>query len=217
MRKLLVPAALVALAAAASVVGQQSDQPREPAPSRDRQTRPFAPAAMPPGVMAETRIEAFLFRPGRVIVRDTWKLGRVECRPWQEGAGAPGAVRVNAVIAYADDRPDEKVAGVELVLEDEYEDRTFLFDAAQVPDVLIGMESAAAAADKLREPQIEVRRRAVYSINGLEIGMNPRRTGGYLAPVGPDERAIGMSPDNFGELKRLLDDAKATTTREGGK
>ena len=47
--------------------------------------------------------------------------------------------------------------------------------------------------------------------------MNPRRTGGYLAPMAPDQKSTGLSPDDFGQLHRLLQDAKDVLARESAK
>jgi len=221
MRKAIWPAALVALGCALSFVAvrglaQQRDAlPDEPAARRRAPGDPGPLGGFPPGMELGAKLEMFLMRPGRVIVRDTWRVGRVECEPWENGApGAKGSLRVNAVLAHVQDKPDEKFAGLELILQDEFQDHTFLFDPEQVADFLVGLETVRAAAETMREPPQDVGRRAVYNLNGLEVGMAPRRSGGYLAPVGPDEQPVGLNPDNFQELKRLLTEAQAVLKRE---
>jgi hypothetical protein len=219
MRKALVPAALVAAACVITVFAQQRDATSRDATSRDS-NRDAPPdrrrSELPPqGMELGSRLELYLMRPGRVIARDTWRVGRVECRPWDNGApGSPGSVRVNAVVASPHDHPEDKTAGVELIVQDEIADRTFLFDAEQVADLLVGLETVRAAAETMRDPPQDVGRRAVYNLNGLEIGMAPRRSGGYLAPVGPDEQPVGLNPDNFQELKNLLAEAQTILKRE---
>lgn len=212
MRKALLAAAVVAAACVVTVVAQQRDaNPQEPS------TRRRAAADAPPAVAPDfgSRLELFLMRPGRVIVRDTWRVGRVECKPWGDGApGGEGGLRVNAVLASPHDRPDEKTAGLELTLQTELTDHTFMFDMDQLPDLLVGLETVRAAAETMREPPQDVGRRAVFNLNGLEIGMAPRRSGGYLAPVGPDELSVGLNPDNFQELKNLLAEAQEILKRE---
>ena len=218
MRKALLPAALVAAACVITVFAQQRDATSRDATSRDS----AAPSdrrradALPPGAMEMgSRLELYLMRPGRVIVRDTWRVGRIECRPWDNGApGSPGAVRVNAVLASPHDNPEDKTTGLELILQDELQDRTFLFDAEQVADLLVGLETVRAAAETMRDPPQDVGRRAVFNLNGLELGMAPRRSGGYLAPVGPDEQPVGLNPDNFQDLKNLLTEAQTILKRE---
>ena len=206
MRNAIWAAAVVAAACVASVVGQQRDA--EP-------NRRLGPDPGAPGPGMGSRLEMFLMRPGRVVQRDTWRVGRVECKPWDETApGDEGTVRVNAVIAYVQDRPEERAAGVELVVQGEFQENTFVFDTDQVRDLLVGLESVRAASEKMREPPADVGRRVVYNLNGLEIGRSPRRTGGYLAPLGPDEPSIGLNPDNFEELRRILDDAQQVLKRE---
>jgi hypothetical protein len=154
-------------------------------------------------------------RPGRVIVRDTWRVGRIECKPWDNTSpGSEGALRIHAVVAYPHDKPEDRVGGVELVLSDEFGDHTFLFDAEQAADFLVGLETVRGAAETMRDAPQDVGRRAVYNLNGLELGMAPRRMGGYLAPVGPDEQPVGLNPDNFQDLKRLLTEAQAILKRE---
>lgn len=220
MRKLFVLCALLAVAVAVAlaipaVVAQESSG-RAPSgrPSTDRFAEP--PAGAPEEMMGPgTRLEAVLVRPNRVYVRDIWRVGRFECRPWNADVDAPRAfLRINALAARDEQRPDDKAAGVEIVLEDELGDRTFVFDAEQIRDLLQGLTSLSAASDRLREPAQGARRHAVYTLNGLEVGMNPRRTGGYLAPLGPDERSVGMSPDNFSDLRRLLEEARDLLNRE---
>ena len=125
-----------------------------------------------------------------------------------------GALRINAVLAHVQDKPDEKAAGLELILQDEFQDHTFMFDPEQVADFLVGLETVRAASETMRDPPQDVGRRAVFNLNGLELGMAPRRSGGYLAPVGPDEQPVGLNPDNFQELKRLLTEAQAVLKRE---
>ena len=232
MRKLILPAAVVAAACVVTVVAQQRDPARESSrdgtrePARDGANgAPAAPprrpgdlgalGAAPMGMEMGSRLEWFLMRPGRVLVRDTWRVGRVECRPWDNAApGAEGTVRVNVVVAHAPDRADERAAGLEVVLQDDFADRTFWFDAEQLGDLLVAMETVRATAETMRDPPQDVGRRAVFNLNGLELGMAPHRTGGYLAPVGPDEQSVGLNPDNFAEIKRLLTDAQALLKRE---
>lgn len=215
MRRLLVPLAVAAIAVAVSAVVAQQSGDREPSrrPATDRFAEP--PGGAPDEMMGPTRLEALLVRPGRVYVREIWRVGRFECRSWNADADAPKAfLRVNALTARDEQRRDDKADGVEVVLEDELGDRTFVFDAGQIRDVLQGLTSLNAVSDRLREPQEGARRHAVFTLNGLEIGMNPRRTGGYLAPLGPDERSVGMSPDNFSEFRRLLEEARDLLARE---
>ena len=220
MRKALLPAALVAAACVITVFAQQRDATSRDASPRDAgrdqpPDRRRVDAGPPQPMELGSRLELYLMRPGRVIVRDTWRVGRVECRPWDNGApGSPGAARVNAVIASPHDHPEDKTTGVELILQDEIQDRTFLFDAEQVADLLVGLETVRAAAETMRDPPQDVGRRAVFNLNGLEVGMAPRRSGGYLAPVGPDEQPVGLNPDNFQDLKNLLTEAQTILKRE---
>lgn len=207
MRKAMLPTALIAVACVVTVVAQQRDAGRP-----DVQRRP---ADLPPGMEVGSKLEWFLMRPGRVIVRDTWRVGRVECKPWDDTApGAEGVLRVHAVVAYVQDRPEERASGLELVLQDDFQDHTFLFDIEQLASFLVGLETVRTQAETMRDPPQDVGRRAVYNLNGLEVGMAPRRSGGYLAPVGPDELSVGLNPDNFEELKRLLNDAQTILKRE---
>jgi hypothetical protein len=219
MRKAILPAA--ALAAVGCVVtfvalralAQQRDA--GPADNNAPRRRALGDAAPPPGMELGSKLEWFLMRPGRVIVRDTWRVGKIECKPWDNTApGTEGGLRINAVVAYVHDKADERFSGVELVLQDEFGDHTFLFDGEQVADLLVGMETVRAAAETMRDPPADVGRRAVYNLNGLELGMAPRRSGGYLAPVGPDEQPVGLNPDNFQDMKRLLTEAQAILKRE---
>ena len=238
MRKAMVPAAVLAAACVVTVLAQQRDAGRDGAPGGARDApadsrgagrdagadaeRPAPPTrrpagaelAMPPMEMG-SRLELFLMRPGRVVVRDTWRVGRVECRPWDNGApGGQGTLRVNAVVAHVPDHSDDRAAGLELVLTDEFQDHTFLFDVEQLGDLLVGMETVRTTAETMRDPPQDVGRRAVYNLNGLEMGMAPRRAGGYLAPVGPDEPSVALNPDNFQEMKRLITDAQTILKRE---
>jgi hypothetical protein len=225
MRQKLVLAGLVALVAAALaatvVVAQRSDSPA------DRPTRRAADAdrgggngagpesAPPPGMGPETKLEWFMIRPGRVRVREAWQVGRVECKPWNAPADAEKAfVRVAALVLRDADNANDKAAGIELVLEGEEQESRFLFDAQQIPDLLGALDALDAASQKLREAQQGSSRRAVWTLNGLEIGMNPRRTGGYLAPVAPDQKSTGLSPDDFGRLRKVLQDARDVLNRE---
>ena len=220
MRRHLVLAAAVLLGAGAAVttvVAQQRNDPRDATrrPSTARQSQPSGDEMVPMGPGPGTRLESVLLRPGRVYVRDVWRVGRFECRPWNAEADTPkGWLRINALMAHDDQRPDDKASGVEIVLEDEAEDRTFIFDSEQIRDLLDGLTALSATSDRLREAQQGARRHAVFTLNGLEVGMNPRRTGGYLAPLGPDERSIGLSPDNFADLRRALEAARDLLARE---
>lgn len=223
MRKTLVPAALVAAACVVTVLAQQREPGRDSArdgapepPTAQRRPPPGDAGAFPPGMEIGSRLEMFLLRPARVVVRDTWRVGRIDCRPWQNGApGAEGVLRVNAVVAHVADRADERAAGLELILQDEFQDRTFLFDPEQLGDLIVALETVRTTAETMRDPPQDVGRRAVYNLNGLEVGMAPGRAGGYLAPVGPDEGSVGLNPDNFQEMKRLLVEAQAIVRREG--
>ena len=89
-----------------------------------------------------------------------------------------------------------------------------MFDTEQVADLLVALETVRAAAETMRDPPQDVGRRAVYNLNGLEMGMAPRRAGGYLAPVGPDEPSVALNPDNFQEMRRLIIDAQTILKRE---
>ena len=215
MRRLLVPAgvvgAVVVAAVSLSVSGQQPDVP----PGTPRRAAPDADMRMGP---APTRLEMFLVRPGRVVVRDTWRVGRIETRGAEAGAQeARGMLRVNAVIAYASDRPDDTVTGLELVLQDEMQDSVYLFDTPQIGELMNAIQTVGDAAAKLREPQQDVGRRAVYNFEGLEIGMRPRRSGGYLAPIGPDGPTVNLTFDDFAQLRRLLEDVQTTLKREANR
>ena len=225
MRKAVFPAAMVAAVWVATVLAQQRDagrdgsrdpttgESRDPATTSRRAERDVM--VPPPGMELGSRVEMFLMRPGRVLIRDTWRVGRIECRPWDNAApGGEGVLRVNAVVAQVPDRPEDRAAGLELVLQDEFVDRTFYFDVEQLADLLVALETVRATAETMRDPPQDVGRRAVYNLNGLEIGMAPRRAGGYLAPVGPDEQSIGLNPDNFQEMKRLLTEAQTILKRE---
>ena len=223
MRRLLVLGAFVCvgcIVTAVALAANQSDD-REPARRPATATGAARPGEPQPGdemMGPGTRLEALLVRPGRVYVRDIWRVGRFECRPWNADADAPkGFLRVNALSARDEQRRDDQASGVEVVMEDELGDRTFVFDAEQIRDLLAGLTALNAAGDRLREPQAGARRHAVFTLNGLEIGMNPRRTGGYLAPLGPDERSMGMSPDNFSDFRRLLEEARDLLAREAGR
>ena len=219
MRKNLVFAALFAAAAlAATVVAQRSDSPPERSQRRPADADRGAEAVPPPGMGPDTKLEGFMLRPGRVRVRDAWVVGRVECKPWNAPADAEKAfVRVVAVIVHDAEHADDKAAGIELALEGEEQGHTFLFDAEQIPDLLTALESLDGAAGRLREGAQGTSHRAIWTLNGLEIGMNPRRTGGYLAPMAPDEKSTGLSPDDFGQLRRVLEDAKNILSRESAR
>ena len=212
MQKPMIAATLVAAACVVTVLAQQRDAVPEPTSQR---RGPDEPSALPPGLELGSKLEWFLMRPGRVVVRDTWRVGRLECKPWAEGApGGEGVLRVNAVVAHAHDKPDERMSGLELVVQGEFGDRTFMFDTEQVADLLVALETVRAAAETMRDPPQDVGRRAVYNLNGLELGMAPRRAGGYLAPVGPDEPSVALNPDNFQEMKRVITDAQTILKRE---
>ena len=225
MRKGLVIAAVVGAALAATVLAQRTGAPSEPADRSQRRPADSGPGpgpgpdgAPPPGMGPDTKLEWMLVRPGRVRLRETWGVGRVECKPWDAGANAEKAfVRVTAVTVRDAENANDRAAGIELVLEGEEQEHTFLFDAEQIPEMLSALEALDAAAQKLREAGQGTTRRAVWTLNGLEVGMNPRRTGGYLAPMAPDERSTGLSPDDFGQLRRLLQDARDLLGREGAK
>jgi hypothetical protein len=226
---------VVAAAAVATVVAQQREPANGPPRDNSRDVTPDNPRAAPreasdsrpapaprrappdfggPMEMG-SRLELFLMRPGRVVVRDTWRVGRVDCRPWDNAApGVPGTLRVNAVIAYVPDHAEERAAGLELVLQDELMDHTFFFDVEQLGDLIVGMETVGTTAETMRDPPPDVGRRAVFNLNGLEVGMAPRRSGGYLAPVGPDELSVGLNPDNFREVKQHLTEAQTILKRE---
>ena len=226
MRKAIFAAAVVAAACVVTVVAQQRDPTagarRDPAVEPPATTVPRPPAAgelgappPPPGMEMGSRLEWFLMRPGRVLVRDTWRVGRVECKPWDDAApGAEGTVRIHAVMAYAPDRPEDRASGLELVVQGEYADHTFWFDTQQLSDFLVALETVRTTAETMRDPPQDVGRRAVFNLNGLEVGMAPHRGGGYLAPVGPDEPSVGLNPDNFAEMKRILTEAQAVLRRE---
>jgi hypothetical protein len=195
---------------------RRADMDRPPSRGGDRPAEAAADGAPPPGMGPETKLEWLMLRPGRVKVREAWNVGRVECRPWDAGPNAEKAfVRVNALIIRDERDANDKAAGVELVLEAEDRAQTFFFDAEQVQDVLGALDALEAAAQRLREPGQGATRRAAWTLNGLEIGMNPRRTGGYLAPMAPDERSTGLSPDDFNQLRRLLQEARDLLGREG--
>ena len=215
MRRLLVPAGVVGAALLAavslSVRGQQPDVP--PGTSRRAATSDADPRVGPPA----SRLEMFLVRPGRVVVRDTWRVGRIETQGGDGAQEARGMLRVNAVIAYASDRPDDTVTGLELVLQDEVQDSVYLFDTPQIADLMTAIQTVSDAAAKLREPQQDVGRRAVYNFEGLEIGMRPRRSGGYLAPIGPDGPTVNLTFDDFNQLRRLLEDVQTTIRREAAR
>jgi hypothetical protein len=145
-------------------------------------------------------------------------VGRVECKPWNAPADAEKAfVRVAALVFRDADDANDKAAGIELVLETEDQESRFLFDAEQIPDLAGALDALDATSQKLREAQQGTSRRAVWTLNGLEIGMNPRRTGGYLAPVAPDQKSAGLSPDDFARLRKVLQDAREVLARETGK
>ena len=229
MRRALVLAAAFATIVAATVVAQRSDGPPERAQRRpadaDRATDRGgadrgggADQPPPPGAGPDTRLEWFMLRPAHVRVREAWQVGRFECKPWNAPADAEKAfVRVTALIYRDPDNAREKAPGLELVLENEEQESRFLFDAEQVPDLLSALDALDAASQKLREAAQGSSRRAVWTLNGLEIGMNPRRTGGYLAPMAPDQKSTGLSPDDFGQLRRLLQDARDVLARESAK
>src|SRR3954447_1749396 len=175
MRKVILPAA----GALAVGGGGGLPAPRAPAQQRDagqsdtnparRRTAP--PDAPPPGMDMGSRLEGYLIRPGRVIVRDTWRVGRIECKPWDNTSpGSEGALRVHAVIAYPHDKPEDRVGGLELVLSDEFGEHTFLFDPEQVPASRGAVETERAAAEPMHAPPQDVGRRAVFNLNGLELG-----------------------------------------------
>jgi hypothetical protein len=194
--------------------GEPREATEPPSRSSTAPRRPPAELGGPPMEIG-SRLEMFLLRPGRMIVRDTWRLGRIECRPWDNSSpGGEGVLRVHAVVAYVPDHPEERASGLELVLQDGYQDHTFLFDLEQLNDLVVALETVRTTAETMRDPPADVGRRAVYNLNGLEIGMPPRRSGGYLAPVGPDEPSVGLNPDNFNEMKRLLVEAQAVLKRE---
>jgi hypothetical protein len=211
MRKAIAIAVVVAGGCAVWALAQDRARDRTSSgPANQR--RPASLPDLAPGGASE--LEWFLIRPGRVVVRDAWDVGRVECRPFDGGGEVEGVVRVTAVVAHQEGREGEKVGGVELVLSGGPEDRTFFFDAGQMPDLLGALHSVTDAADKLRDPPQGARRRIVFTINGLEIGMQLRRTGGYLASVDPDDLSLGLSPDDFERVLRLLEDARDVLNRE---
>jgi hypothetical protein len=212
MRRLLVPAGVIGAALAAacalSVTAQQPDVP----PGTQRRSLPEADRMGPAPV---SRLEMFLVRPGRVVVRDTWRVGRIETRGADAGAQETrGMLRVNAVIAYAHERPEDTVTGLELVLQDEVQDSVYLFDTPQIADLMNAIQTVTDAAARLREPQQDVGRRVIYNFEGLEIGMRPRRSGGYLAPIGPEGPTVNLTFDDFTQFRRLLEDVQTTLKRE---
>jgi hypothetical protein len=224
MRQKIVFAAVVisvvaAALAATVVVAQRSDAPPERSQRRPADADRGADASAPPGALGpDTRLEWFMLRPGKVRVREAWHVGRFECKPWNAPADAEKAfVRITALIYRDPDNANDKATGVELVLETEEQESRFLFDAEQIPDLVGALDALDAAAQKLREANQGSSRRAVWTLNGLEIGMNPRRTGGYLAPMAPDQKSTGLSPDDFGQLRRLLQEAKDVLARESAK
>ena len=221
MRKHVVLVSLVAAALAATVVAQRADRPPDRS-NRDPRAGTERPGdtgdAPPPGMGPETKLEWYMVRPGKVKVRESATVGRIEVQPWDAGANAEKAfVRVNAITVRDPDNADDKASGVELIVEGEDRLNTFVFDAEQVPTIISAIDQLDAAAQKLREPAPGTSRRAVWTLNGLEIGMNPRRTGGYLAPMSPDERSTGLSPDDFTQLKRVLQDAKDVLARDSAR
>jgi hypothetical protein len=208
--------------AAPGVPGTASPPPSDPGAPSPPPPGATLPGAFPPGAVPGpepffgSKLDWFLGQPGRVIIREVWDIGDVEGRPWDANpADAAGRVRVHAVFAHEDGKPEQKVKGLMLVLSAPGEERTFYFDAEQVPELLGALGSVKAAADKVREPPAGARRRAVYVINGLEISMDASRTGGYLGQFGPDEITLRMNPDNFIQLKQLLDKAQDTLIRAG--
>lgn len=215
MRKALFPVAAVAVACVVSVIAQQDPaRERDVAPS-GTQSRRSAPApGEPPEMELGSRLEWFVMRPARAMIRDTWRVGAVECKPWDNSPGGEGTLRVNAVVAHIPGQADERAAGLELVLRDEFGDHTFMFDDRQIGDLQIGLETLRTTAETMRDPAQDVARRVTFNLNGLEIGMSARRAGGYLAPVGPDAPSVGLNPDNFEELKRLIAEAQTILKRE---
>src|SRR5215217_8059064 len=116
MRRNLVLASLVAAALAATVVAQRSDDVPERAQRRPADAR--SDLGPPPEMGPETKLEGLMLRAGRVRVRDTWTVGRVECRPWDAAQDAEKAyVRIAAVLIRDAEKTDDKAAGVELSLE----------------------------------------------------------------------------------------------------
>src|SRR5687768_12681257 len=122
MRKSLGFAGLFAALLAASVVAQRSDRPD--APGSRAQPRPAddgraPPPGMDPG-MQGTKLEWLMLRPARVKLRDTWSVGRFECKPWDAGPAAENPeksyVRVTAVAVRDAQDANDKAAGIELVL-----------------------------------------------------------------------------------------------------
>jgi hypothetical protein len=184
---------------------------------------PAAPAAVPPGgpgpgmpmePMFGTKLEWFLAQPGRVAVRDVWDVGGFEAKAWDAPARDPGGrVHVHAVAAFEEAKPTEKVKGVMLVLTDAVEDRTFFFDANQVPELLNAIEAVRMTTERLPNVPQDARRRAVYIVNGLEIARNSDRAGGYLGQAGPDAITVRLNPDNFLTLRDLLTKAQETLVR----
>ena len=212
MRKAVAVAVVAAGACAALALAQDRGARDRVAGTQAQQRRPEAPPEIEGGGPSE--LEWFLVRPGRVVVRDAWDVGRVECRPFDAGGEVEGVVRVTAIVAHEPDKAAAKVGGVELVIGGGPEDRTFFFDARQVPDLISAFHNLTDAADKLRDPPQGARRRVVYSMNGLEIGMQLRRQGGYLASIDPDDLSIGLSPNDFESVRRLLEEARDVLNRE---
>lgn len=174
---------------------------------------PGVTAGVPPGLGLErvysSKIGSYLAQPGRVVIRDVWDVGGFEARAWDAPAGDRGGrVHVHAVAAFEEAKPTEKVKGVMVVLSDPLEDRTFMFDAAQVPELVGAMESVRITSERLRNAPQDARRRAVYVVNGLEVARNADRAGGYLGLSGPDEITVRLNPDDFARLRELLERAQ---------
>ena len=216
MRKAIAVAVVVAGGCAAWALAQDRgarDRVAGASQTRPETRRADAPPDMGPGG-GGSELEWFLIRPGRVVVRDAWDVGRVECRPFDADGEIEGIVRVTAIIAHEAEREATKVGGVELVLGAGPEDRTFFFDTRQMPDLISTFHNLTDAAEKLRDPPQGARRRVMSTINGLEIGMQLRRQGGYLASVDPDDLSIGLSPNDFESVRRLLEEARDVLSRE---
>src|SRR4051812_29417773 len=144
---------------------------------------PASHPGLPPGVgmPQPTRIEEFLARPDRLVIRDVTDVGAVE----REVNDVTRMVRVQTVVVYDEAKPADRLQGLAVTVDNAVEPFTVLFDAEQIPKLQAVLSRLMATATNLRVPPRETRRHAVYGMNGLEIAIRAGGAdGGYVGRAG---------------------------------
>lgn len=173
------------------------------------------PSATEPALIF-SGMEAFITQPGRIILRDAWMIGEIDTRGGAEATGPGGFVRVEAIMAWDEQTPDQKLKGIIVTLDDTRSAAFLLFDVDQVPVLASAVSRTSAAAQRLRPPpETDGRRRATFIANGLEIGINAGgNTGGYLAQAGPAGLGVRLETAHFQQFRELLLKAQAALVRD---